>query len=696
MAFGLSDLVNNISDSVSGLVNSILGKTNKGALYPNNDPQITQVLNTITPTNWYKSIPYAFSVQTPSGGDSFLFADFELPLNPSEITQDENPSVNIRKTQGGSVVQHAGIRYRDLTISGTTGIAPFRGAGGVQKSTGKAIFQPDKMKYKSGYEVFLNLRNWFKAYYQVKANNQNDFQLIFKNFKDGEFLIVELVKFQMKKSSSRKMLYDYNISFIVLGNASFTPAAGDTGFLAKIDGYVDQAKDLIDTARGVFLRSQDILRQVEATYESTVLEPLRKAALAIKAFQGIGTVAADMGRQIVSKTVSEAATLGLLGGISKVSALSVSDKTEVNKALVSARNQSRVGATSPTTANAAAGLFDKSDILMRVPSSIFPKTSIAALQEDQKNAAALPRSFFADALDNLKRVRDNATDKYNLGSTIYDAQFGRVSTAGGTNHIVTDDEILLLDAFSKAIKGMEKLLAANNFHGTSYNDLITDVEGRFTDNLGLKTTPGMKSIILPKDTDLERLSLRELGDSSRWVEIVQLNGLKPPYIVQDQSDNTANTLHPGQAILIPESNSTGFGNALEAKPTYFTSSLSAIEKNLGVDLLIDANFDLVLSNANDVEVVFGAKNAAQAIMLKLAYEPGDLIKHPNIGVGLNIGDKFPDLSEVQINLVKSLTSDPRFQAVQNLSIEQDGGTMLLSFEVLIKNVDIPVPVSIRI
>jgi hypothetical protein len=698
MAFGLDALVNNITDSVSGLVNGLLGKSNETKPYPDADTRISIALNQITPSNWLKSIPYAFSVQSASGQDDFvanLFSDFVLPLNPSDIAQDENFSINIRPTQGGSVVQHSGIRYRDLIISGTTGIAPFRGAGGVQKSNGKAIFQPDALKYKSGYEVFLTLRNWFKAYYQVKTTN-NDLILVFKNFKDGEFLIIELNKFQMKRSASRKTLYDYTISCRVLGNVAFQEPAGAKGFYADIDSFVDQAKEGLDTARGGLLRSQQILRQVEATYESTVLDPLRKAILAIKAFKGLGTVAADLGRQAISNTVSEAATLGVLLGISKQSSLTASDQAEVKKALTSAQNNSRVGASSPTTANAVASLLNTSDILTRVDSSVLPKASQDALKAELAAAAALPRSFYEETLNTLTRVRDNAVDKFGLGSPVYDAQFGRVSTGTVNSQAATEDEILLVDAFSKAIKAMEKVLSANNFHGTSYSDLITDVQSKFTENLGLKIQPAMKSIILPTDTDLERLALQQLGNSSRWVEIAELNGLKPPFIIQDQSDTTLNVLHPGQQILIPEPVQNGFGTLVSGKPTYYTDNLSQIEKNLGVDLMIDENFDLVLSNNNDLELAVGAKNAAQAIALKLAYEPGDLIKHPSVGVGITVGEKFPDLNDIQINLVKSLTQDPRFQSVQNLSIQQDGSSLLLNFEVKITNVDIPVPLSIRI
>jgi hypothetical protein len=201
---------------------------------------------------------------------------------------------------------------------------------------------------------------------------------------------------------------------------------------------------------------------------------------------------------------------------------------------------------------------------------------------------------------------------------------------------------------------------------------------------------------MPADTDLERLALQELKDSSRWVEISELNNLKPPYVIQDRSDPTPNVLHPGDMVMIPSPIINGFGTTPKAKPSYYTTALSEVEKNLGVDLKLDANNDLQLSNRGDLELAVGVENAAQAIRLSLMYEPGDLIKHPNLGVGLMPGTKFPSLSDIKMSLVRSLTQDPRFESVENLEIVREGSTLKLNFEVKIKHIDIPVPISVRL
>ena len=222
------DLIDNIQGSFENLSGQFFNRDKPYAQgnYPE-DPAIARVLSTLRQANWNKSFPYTFAV-TNSGNDLSPFngfSDFPLPINPNDITQEETFAINIRPTQGGTIVNHYGNKYKELVISGTTGIAPHRGAGGVNKRSGTAIFQPRELRFASGYEVFIRLRNYFKAYYEVKKSNKDEntraARLVFKNFKDGEFLIIEVPKFTMKRNSSRPHRYDYTITAKVLGSFEF-------------------------------------------------------------------------------------------------------------------------------------------------------------------------------------------------------------------------------------------------------------------------------------------------------------------------------------------------------------------------------------------------------------------------------------------------------------------------------------------
>lgn len=702
MAFNLTSTVNNIRGSIENLVDQLLGKGSNGKTYPSLSYPDSQVQNDTQSlkNSWNKlPAPYSFAVLDSKTTQNTLgFQPFELPLAPQSLKQNERFAISIKPTQGGTVVTHGGNKYKTLTITGTTGIAPFRGSGGVDLSTGEAIFQPNELRYKSGKEVFLELRNYFKTYYQKKKSDKSrasqDARLVFRNYKDGEFLIVELLDFQMERQASRPFLYDYTMEFKVLKHFSFVPSEPAGGLLADIDRIGNQVLAKLNLARGIFLRSQGLLRQVESTYDSTVLEPLRKTSLAVKALVGVGLVAADIGSRHFSSTMEPTSAKAILKDI-ETQVQAGKTGQAVDPALANVELPSDID--SAVSRQGVGILNSLNDALLSLDASQFPEATRDAAAREQASAAVLPRSFYESAIADLRRIKANAEDKFNLGSSSYDDLFNRTSSfSAETTKTVTDEEFELLNAFNESIAALRLLLSNNALFKSSYADRIRDMESRFASAIDLEELPAVKQIIMPQDTDLERLAQIELGDSTRWVEIVELNDLKSPYVIQGQSDTTPNVVHPGDTILIPQPQIAGFSEAPRSKQTSSTVGLTELERSLGTDLKVTEDFDLALGNNQDLQVVSGADNISQAVALKLGYEKGELIRHPEIGVGIGIGRKFPLLTEIQENLVKTLLQDPRIESITDLAIRRESSTLKMHFNIKIKNIDIPVPVDIRV
>jgi hypothetical protein len=696
MPFDISGLANNIAKSLDNLVNSLTGTSNPGQLYPK-DSTTEAALNPVTPGNWLKlPFPYSFCVYDIVTGDLGPgFTEFQLPLAPGKISQTEHFATSIKPTQGGTVVSHAPSKYKTLVIGGTTGLAPFRGAGGVEKSTGMAIFQPAEMKYKSGYEVFHELRNYFKAYYEYKANvkDSKNLRLVWKNYKDGEFLIIEIIDFQMDRQAQRSFLYDYNIQCKVLGQLRFGEDKEASGKLAEFEKKLKRATQLIDNARGIFLRSQDILRQIESTYDSSILEPLRKANLAIKAFQGIGTTANDMGNRIIRKTITAAAALGILikiEDLKKFAAITggsdILDRTVLPSDLRSA-----------SKLNPADSVIGLNEGLSLLNPEDFPETTRDELTLEVANVQTLPRNFYENTLLELNRVKNNAEDFFGLGSSTYDTLFNRTSTVtADPAKAITDEEFDVLDGFNQAIQAIQFVLASDTLFKSSFNDRIKTIITSFDGQIQLKSLPAVEQITMPQGVDLERLAQDYLGDSSRWVEIAELNDLRAPFVIQDMSDTTTNVVRPGNVLLIPAPPQNGFTKLPNGKEITSGPSLSELEMSLGSDLKLTSDFDLAMGNNGDLQIIRGTDNVAQAVVLKLGYERGELMGSPGIGVGLGIGKKFPPLSQIKEDLIRSLTQDPRIEKIENLRVEQNGPELRLSFELKIKQIDIPVPVTIKV
>ena len=693
----LNELVSNIADSVQGLIADITGKARDSNVPSNaNSKDVAAILSTLDQSNWMKlSFPYTFSVvNIGSGGGDNPFTDFSLPIAPSSLKQSEEFAISIRPTQGGTTTTHSGNRYKALNIKGTTGMAPFRGDGGVNKRTGEAVFQPKTLKYKSGYEVFIRLRNWFRAYYEHKktaGKNARDLRLVFKNYKDGEFLIVELIKFDMDRQAARSFLYDYEMEFKVISHLSFQELINKTtGF----ESALGDALEAIDTARGVFLRTQGILRQVESTYESIVVEPMRKISLALKAATGIVTVAGDMGNRAINKTVTAAAAYAILFGLQQQQA---ANKTtgDLDPRLAAAKLPNDIQSAAQT--QGAAVIANLGEALMAMDPASFPAATQDSLAQDQTQAQSLPRSFYLQTLTDLNRIKQNAEDFLNLGSPQYDVIFGRTATLSApSTKVITAEELDLLKAFTDAMNGIRLLLSTEDLFKSSFDDRIQDMINRFNGNIALFAESAVRQIKYQAGTTLERMAQQELGDSSRWGEIVEVNGLKAPYITDDLSSPLEDVLRPGDTVLIPTPVQNGFSQAPAAKEIKTTKNLSELERSLGTDLKLTADFDLSLSGAGDFEVVSGVDNMGQAVLIKLGYEKGEVMRYPEMGAGTVPGRKFPPLESIKDGLINTLLQDTRIQGVDDLSIIRQDSALYISFNLRIKQVDIPVPIKIKV
>jgi hypothetical protein len=697
VASSITDLINNIQDSISTLVAGITGANTGGVpSYHYNDSQFKQVQSQINQANWSKlSFPYTFSViNLTKTSDNGGFGDFALPIAPQAINQGEEPAISIKATQGGTSTTHAGMRYKSLSIQGTTGIAPFRGDGGVDERTGEAIFQPAALKYKSGYEVFLHLRNWFRTYYEykkVQGATASGLRLLFKNYKDGEFLIVELLKFEMDRNAAKPFMYDYKIEFKVLGHFQFANQNNNDN---NFETVIEDGLDKINYARGVFLRSAGILRQIESTYDHVVVQPLRQTTLAVKALNNVPLVAADVGSSIIRNTVSEANTLAICLGIQSQQTDNKTSGT-LDPTIAAIPLPTDLSATVTNQGNSIIDTFGEG--LMALDFSIFPEVTRDATLEEQTNAQSLPRSFYTDLINNIIRVKNNAEDFFNLGDPTYDSLFNRTATlSADPNKVATSAELDVLDGFNQALNGLYLWLSSQDLFKSSFDARIQDMINRFDGNIQLFSSPAVKQVRFAQGMTLERLAQQELGDSDRWGEIVEVNDLKPPFVTDDITDTRSNLVKPGDIILIPIPLQNGFSNAPKGAENKDTVNLTELEKSLGVDFKLSPTYDLTLTNSGDLDLIAGVQNLAQAVVVKLSYEPGELIRHPEIGAGVVPGKKFPAIEDIKDGVINTLLQDTRIQKVDNLSLTQDGSSLFLNFNLKIKSVDVPVPISVKV
>jgi hypothetical protein len=234
----------------------------------------------------------------------------------------------------------------------------------------------------------------------------------------------------------------------------------------------------------------------------------------------------------------------------------------------------------------------------------------------------------------------------------------------------------------------------NNFIGGNTDQKFADAENAFNGLLNIPVPNSTDEIIIPPNASIEDVAYRELGDHTRWIEIVQLNNLIPPYI-SETSDNVRIKV-PGDRLLIPNETKSSRSNIKIIKENKYNKQLTETEKRLGIDIKLNDKFDFVVTNNNDFALSVGGNNAAQAFIIKLNINKGDLKFHKEIGINLSIGEKTNNIDNLYDEIVSTILHDPRFSEINNFRLGLEGGTVSIQMDVKLLDSATPVPISIPI
>lgn len=118
---------------------------------------------------------------------------------------------------------------------------------------------------------------------------------------------------------------------------------------------------------------------------------------------------------------------------------------------------------------------------------------------------------------------------------------------------------------------------------------------------------------------LQAVAARELGDPTRWAELVFLNNLRPPYLTDDIHAAGDGVLLTGASLTVPAS--ADFVPAGIDPATVFGTDILLSDRLLSADA------------TGDIAVVSGNPNLVQAIRHVIATDIGELLWHPAYGCG---------------------------------------------------------------
>ena len=150
---------------------------------------------------------------------------------------------------------------------------------------------------------------------------------------------------------------------------------------------------------------------------------------------------------------------------------------------------------------------------------------------------------------------------------------------------------------------------------------------------------------------LQAVALREMGDASRWAEIIWLNDLLPPYITDDPLAAGARVILTGGKVALYASGSGVDPDELET---------------FGVDVALDAQGAL-MDFGGDFVLETGFANLKYALMRRIVTEKRDRGFSPEYGcwVSLLLGEKLgaAQLALAALYVKSALLEDDRVASV---------------------------------
>lgn len=231
---------------------------------------------------------------------------------------------------------------------------------------------------------------------------------------------------------------------------------------------------------------------------------------------------------------------------------------------------------------------------------------------------------------------------------------------------------------------------------------LTTTQDRVTDAYNGRNEPTQNTGTVSQATvnfgeDIRAIAKRLMGSVNAWRTLVELNGLRPPYISHDQIVSQPGVLQTGDTILYPSRNArdadvSNIVGASKKVPDDTTSGTentnSPIVAAYGRDIRVVGNVagqdvfltDFKVNQRGDVSTIAGIPNVEQAVKIKFATEQGELPKHPTFGALYSIGSKMnlDSFNTFRLNTLSTFYSDSRIKNVSGMRFVSSGDVLAVS------------------
>jgi hypothetical protein len=602
-------------------------------------------LSIIKPKDWAALYPYKFYIlKAVEGGAYQDVMSVTLPITPRELQINSQFASQLTIGSRGILEEHNGINIKQISFTASTGTLLKRPSfsaeqksqsnmsaifGGTLQATSTfasalaAVFPKSQSKIPvtsnddatlSGYYQYHIIRAFLERYAQLKKISGGEgYRLGFVMGKDQVMYFITPQQFNTRRSESAPMEYIYSFSGLAWGTwvyKSDTPEL-QSSLVGNTTSDMQKLLDAIRNSRRVFETFKDIITAAKTDVQTNILGPINNVILSIKEAASIPQTIADVPKELQADFQSLiVAQLDILFPLIPLEF----------KATLQASAAESVG-SGTTTAQVQTKKQHLDNITL---TDSIPISSLSLSAEYQE---AVATAIYNASLTSNSDIQDLISHSQELSDTL-EAQ----AISQGYDSPIWE----ILYATADAISAMYSLLS-DNFYGTNTvgqqaagaNPLLDFYQGYAqSGGLTFNKSASKFAIPFPFNTSLEWLARRYLGDATRWLEIVAVNNLQPPYI--DEDGFYYQFLSNGQDRQLNISSSK---NLFTGQVIWITSNTKPLQKRTIKDIkkISDANYTVVVDGLDDLGEYILADSARIKAFLpntvnsqKLIYIPIDM------------------------------------------------------------------------
>lgn len=606
---------------------------------------------------------------------------FTLPINPESLSTSTPFAMTLAATVGGVVEQNGGAPFRFLQFSGSLGVVSERPAayelqggrlggalgeaagifaGTIQatnalRSAATALGSGERYNanlssetpgdevgdiatHSTGYWQLQTLKRFLESYAEAKKTTEGrDLRLALMVWKENAAYIVTPLSFDVAQTAQSPWEYRYSFrlqawrrvdSRDILGAqcGSVSPyMTGATSFtLARAYTLVSNC---IKTAQAV----KNVLRAVRKD-TTKVFDTYRQVALFCASAGGLVRSALSFPSSL--RKSLEPSTRESWDRVKQSSDnLDPKLKSRVDQITTEVSSyRSGISTTTPTLSAMLAD-DDQSDFHEFIrPDSLNMSPNVrAGLQDHIDQTATLTSDDFRTIADTAFSVVADYADAVGLSSTTYDTVTGR--TPKTKIRDATYDDYRALHSLSAAAQAIQSLVI--NAPSRTPITTIEYVAGLANANgLSMRVPRSKFAVPFPYGGTLEELAQQYLGDTSRWMEIAELNDLVAPYVDEVGTTQVLATNGTGNLINMTDASRLTLGQYVriwsntvipEKRQVMAVRSISATQWQVTLDGDNDLAKLKTVDGASIQWFTVGTVNSQQVL-----YIPSDSPSNPDI------------------------------------------------------------------